>query len=125
MKQRELMICRYIKAYNHFDIDAMLADLDTAFTFENVSDGSIDMSLDGVPAFKEQAEKTARCFKKRHQKVTSFMHYETHTEVDVAYSAVLAVDLPCGLRRGDELHLAGRSVFRFMDDKIAAIRDIS
>lgn len=125
MKQRELMICRYIKAYNHFDIDAMLADLDTRFTFENVSDGSIDMSLEGIPAFKEQAEKTARCFKKRHQKVTSFMHYETHTEVDIAYCAVLAVDLPCGLRRGDELHVAGRSVFKFAEDKIAAITDIS
>lgn len=125
MKERELMICRYIKAYNHFDIDAMLADFDTSFTFENVTGGNIDLSLEGIPAFKEQAEKTARCYKKRHQKVTSFMHYETHTEVDIAWSAILAVDLPCGLSKGDELHLAGRSVFRFSDDKIAAITDIS
>lgn len=125
MKQREQMICRYIKAYNHFDIDAMLADLDSSVTFQNVSGGNVDLALEGVNAFREQAEKTARYFKRRQQKVTAFMHFDTHTDVDIAYSAVLAVDLPNGLKKGDELHLAGKSIFRFAHDKIAAITDVS
>ncbi|BAV05919.1 hypothetical protein [Filimonas lacunae] len=125
MKQREQMICHYIKAYNHFDISAMLADLDPSISFQNISDGKVDMSLEGVTAFKEQAEKAATFFKSRQQKITSFMHFESYTDVEVAYSAVLAVDLPNGLRKGDALHCAGKSVFHFGKDKIVAIEDIS
>jgi hypothetical protein len=48
-----------------------------------------------------------------------------HDLVVRALYAVLAVDLANGLRKGDELNLQGRSIFKFSGDKIVAISDIS
>ena len=125
MENREQLINQYITAYNNFDIDGMLASLDANIQFENISDGVVNMTLNGLSAFKAQAEQAMNIFSSRQQTVTQFKHSPVQTEVDIAYHAVLAADQPNGMKRGDELNLNGKSVFKFSNDKIVGITDIS
>ena len=125
MIAREKIISDYIDAYNHFDIERMLVHLDEAVLFENISGGVVNMTLDGLAAFKEQAVKAANLFSKRKQTIISWRHNEQVTVVEISFHAVLAADLPNGLEKGAELHLQGKSVFRFSGDKIIELKDIS
>ncbi|WP_205504007.1 nuclear transport factor 2 family protein [Rufibacter psychrotolerans] len=125
MKAREEIIHRYVAAYNAFQVDGMLADLDENIRFENITNGVTNLSLQGLAAFREQAEQAKSLFSARTQTIQSFLHREQETEVEIAYHAVLAQDLPNGLKTGHELHLRGKSIFRFSGDKITQITDIS
>jgi hypothetical protein len=122
---REKIIDNYIKAYNNFDVDSMLANVDESISFENISNGETNMTLAGIAAFKEQALQAAMLFKNRQQTVTAIEHSTDHIEVNIAYHAVLAIDLPNGMNAGDELNLTGKSIFKFDGDKIISITDIS
>ena len=51
-------------------------------------------------------------------------HRENETEIEVDYSAVLAADFPNGMRKGEKLQLKGKSVFKFLEDKIVALTDM-
>ena len=125
MNERESIIHNYINAYNNFDIDGMLKDLDDNIKFENITAGETNMLLNGIAAFKEQAEAATSFFSERKQTITSFKHEANETEIEIDYHAVLACDFPNGLKKGDVLQLQGRSVFSFEGDKITAIKDIS
>jgi hypothetical protein len=122
---REKIIDNYIKAYNNFDVDSMLADVDESISFENISNGEANVTLAGIAAFKEQATQATKLLKSRQQTITAVEHSTDHTEVNIAYHAVLAIDLPNGLKAGDELNLTGKSIFKFDGDKISSITDIS
>jgi hypothetical protein len=122
---REKIIDNYIKAYNNFDVDGMLINVDEYITFENISNGEANMTIEGIAAFKEQALQAAMLFKSRQQTVTTIEHSTDHTEVNIAYHAVLAIDLPNGMKTGDELNLTGKSIFKFKGDKIISVTDIS
>jgi hypothetical protein len=125
MSTREIIITDYIDAYNHFDIERMLLHLDEAVLFENISGGAVNLSLDGLAAFKEQAVEAANLFSQRKQTIISWRHDEQMTEVEISFHAVLAADLPNGLKKGAELNLQGKSVFRFSGDKIIGLKDFS
>jgi 3-deoxy-D-manno-octulosonic-acid transferase len=125
MEKQEQLINNYIKAYNNFDIEGMLAGLAADVKFENISNGEVNLSLTGIEAFKQQAQQAAGIFSSRTQTVTSFNHTEDVTEVDIAYHAILAIDLPNGMKKGGAVNLIGKSVFKFLGDKIVAITDIS
>jgi hypothetical protein len=125
MKQRERIISNYIKAYNNFDIDGMLTDLDPWVKFVNISSGGVNMTLTGLSAFKDQAIQAKDLFSSREQTIKSFKHADDQSEIEIAYSAVLAIDLPNGLKRGDKLNINGKSTFKFSGDKIIEITDIS
>ena len=125
MIAREKIISDYIDAYNHFDIEGMLLYIDEDVKFENSSGGVVNLSLIGVIAFKEQAVEAAKLFSKRKQTIISFRHHAQLTEVEIIFHAVLAADFPNGLRKGEELNLKGKSVFRFSGDKILELKDIS
>ncbi|WPU94244.1 nuclear transport factor 2 family protein [Mucilaginibacter sabulilitoris] len=125
MKKREQIISNYIKAYNSFNIADMMTDLDESVKFVNVSNGEINITISGLPAFKQQAEQASPIFSSRQQTVNSFKHDGDRTEVEITYHAVLAIDLPHGLKKGNELNLHGKSIFEFEGDKIIAITDIS
>jgi hypothetical protein len=125
MKQRERIINNYIKAYNNFDIDGMLIDLDPSVKFLNISSGEVNMTLNGLSAFKEQAIQAKDLFSSRQQTIRSFKHFDDQSEIEIAYSAVLAIDLPNGLKTGDKLNINGKSTFKFSGDKIIEITDIS
>lgn len=125
MQQRELIISNYVKAYNSFDVEGMLKDLAPTIKFENVSNGDVNMELDGIEAFQKQAKQAAQLFESREQIIRSFKHTGNKTEIAIDYNAVLAVDLPNGLKKGDELNLKGHSIFTFNGEKIVGIMDIS
>jgi sporulation protein YlmC with PRC-barrel domain len=125
MQTRELIISNYIKAYNNFDIEGMLKDLSPTIKFENISNGEVNMELNGIHAFAEQAQQVTRLFESREQIIKSFKHDDNETEIEIDYNAILAVDLPNGLKQGDELNLKGKSVFTFEGDRIVGIKDIN
>ena len=125
MHSKEQIILNYITAYNNFDVDAMLKDFDENILFENISNGEVNMRLEGIEAFRQQAEQAKNFFSHRKQTVTSFNHSNDETEIHIDYNAILAMDFPNGMKKGDELQLKGRSIFKFKDDKIIALTDIS
>lgn len=125
MKARETIITNYIAGYNSFDINKMLADVSHNVVFENISQGETTMRLEGLGAFRQQAEQAKALFTQREQCITSFDHDNNATEIGISYKATLAMDLPNGMKKGDVLELKGKSVFRFADHKITAITDIS
>jgi hypothetical protein len=125
MESREKIIRNYLDAYNTFDIKKMLTDLDDTVKFVNVSNGVINMTLIGLTSFKEQAERAKHLFSKRTQTIKSIVHKDEVTEIEIDYNGILAVDLPNGLKKGDELILQGKSIFRFSGNKIIELTDIS
>jgi hypothetical protein len=125
MKSREEIINNYIESYNQFNDDKMVIDFAHNIVFENISNGEINMSLLGLDAFKNQAEIAKNYFTTRKQTVTSFNHEADETTIEIDYYAILNMDFPNGLKKGDELILKGKSVFKFLDNKIIKLTDIS
>ena len=122
---RKTIIENYIKAYNSFDIEGMLQDLDSNIEFKNVSNGEVNLTTQGIVEFKAQAEKAKNIFSQREQKITNMTFSENEIVVEISYQGTLAVDLPNGLQAGNKLELKGKSIFRFSGDKIIEIEDIS
>ena len=126
MEGRERIIRNYIEGYNQFDVDKMVADLHENITFENIQDGEVNMSLTGKAAFRRQAEQAKTYFTNRRQVIKSIAHSGEETKIEIDYYAVLAIDFPNGLKKGQELHLKGESVFKFSgSDKVIKLTDIS
>jgi hypothetical protein len=125
MENTETIVKNYVSAYNSFDVNGMMADMGESIKFENISDGKVNMTLNGLDEFKAQAEQGKNLFSSRQQTITRFIHTNEQTEIEIAYHAVLAIDLPNGMKKGDELNLSGRSIFKFSGGKIVEITDIS
>jgi hypothetical protein len=125
MIEQEKIIKNYIDGYNQFDLDKMIADMDSNIVFENIQNNDTNMLLQGLVAFRQQAEEAKTYFINRRQIINSFTHFENKTEIEIEYSAVLAIDLPNGLKKGQELNLKGKSVFEFLNHKIIKLSDIS
>lgn len=125
MEQREQIIAQYIAAYNSFDVEGMLKNLDENIQFENISAGEVNLSITGISAFREQAEKAKAFFVSRKQTITAFRHEASQTEIDIDYHAVLAIDFSDILKKGDTFNMKGKSVFNFLGSKISEITDIS
>jgi ketosteroid isomerase-like protein len=123
--QKEQLISAYVEAYNAKHVEGMLANLANNMVFENHSNGEISMRLEGMEAFRQQAEQAATLFTEREQRITGFTHSDDHTEIGIAYRATLAVDLPNGMKQGDVLQLQGKSVFRFAEHRIMEITDVT
>lgn len=125
MIDRERIINHYIEGYNAFNIDKMMVDLDDNIVFENIQNGEKNMTLSGREEFRRQAEQATSYFTTRTQTITSFTHASDTTEIEIEYSAILSMDFPNGLKKGQALNLTGRSLFQFSGNKILKITDIS
>ncbi|MDY0265403.1 MAG: nuclear transport factor 2 family protein [Sulfurospirillum cavolei] len=117
------LIKRYIEAYNTFDIETMMSTLHPDIAFQNISNGEINAETHGIEAFHTLAEQSKELFTSRKQTITNVKTSENQTYIDVAFEAVLAIDLPNGLKAGETLQLQGRSEFTFRDGKIVSIVD--
>jgi ketosteroid isomerase-like protein len=115
----------YIKAYNNFDVDGMLAQLHPEVEFENIANGEVTLSIKGIDAFKTQAEEASKYFTQREQKITVLTITDNTAEAKIDYTAILAIDLPNGMKAGGQLELNGKSVFTFENGKIIRIQDYS
>lgn len=124
-KTRDKIIRNYIDGYNEFDIGKMVYDLTENIIFQNILNGEVNMRLSGINAFKQQAEQAKSCFENRRQQITAIKHDSDKTEIEIDYSATLATDFPNGLKKGDKLKLNGKSIFKFLDNKIVEITDIT
>lgn len=122
-EQREKIIQNYIEGYNEFDVEKMTHDFNDEIVFQNIQDEKVSMTINGISDFKEQAEQAKSYFETRKQKVTSISHSYNETEIEIDYSAVLAIDFPNGLKKGHKLKLKGTSVFTFKDNKITHLTD--
>ncbi|RRN77383.1 nuclear transport factor 2 family protein [Pseudoxanthomonas sp. SGD-10] len=126
MKLREDIIKEYIEAYNVFDTEKMVEDFDEDIVFENISNGELNLAVNGIEDFKSQANQAKNYFESRTQTIKSFKHTADTTEVEIDYYAILAANFPNGLKEGDELRLQGKSIFEFNEkNKIVKIVDIS
>ncbi|RKR10583.1 hypothetical protein C8C83_2259 [Flavobacterium sp. 90] len=125
MIERERVIKNYVEGYNTFDINKMTADFIDDIVFENIQNGEVNMTLIGIDEFREQAENAKSYFSSRVQTITVFNHFESKTEIEIDYYAVLAMDFPNGMKTGDELNLKGKSVFEISEGKILKLTDIS
>ena len=122
---KEEIIRNYISAYNSFDVDGMCSCLHPEIEFINIDKGDINLKLNGIDAFKEQAKQAAVIFKVRHQQVNAIVYGDNHVEVDIQYTGTLAIELPNGLKSGDKIELQGKSVFQFHDGLITKLVDMS
>lgn len=125
MTDREKAITNYLEGYNQFDIGKMVADFEESIIFENIQNGVKNMTLTGLKDFIQQAEEAKSYFSKRTQTIKSFDHRDNTTEIEIDYSAILGMDFPNGLKKGQELNLTGKSIFEFEGDKIIKLTDIS
>jgi len=119
------LIERYIEAYNTFDIETMISTLHPDITFQNISNGEVNAETHGIEAFCTLAEQSKGLFMSRKQTITHIETNESQTRIDVAFEAILAIDLPNGLKAGETLKLQGSSEFTFCDEKIVSIIDRS
>ncbi|QDA60515.1 nuclear transport factor 2 family protein [Hymenobacter jejuensis] len=115
----------YVEAYNRFDVDGMVAHLHDDVVFRNISNGEVNLTTTGKERFRQQAEQATQYFSQREQRVADWKMADNQVEMSIDYTAVVAIDLPNGLKPGDTLHLLGTSIFRFEDGRIILIEDIS
>lgn len=118
-------IDEYIEAYNAFDVTSMLQNLHDAIEFNNVSNGVVNVKTEGIEAFRQQAEQAKQFFQTRQQRIKNITFDANTVTVEIDYQAVLAMDLPNGMKKGDEIRLQGKTIFQFQDHKIISITDIS
>lgn len=123
--QQKAIVESYIRAYNAFDIDGMIQHLHPEVTFENSSNGEVDLTTDGIEAFREQAERARALFSEREQRITDWSFDGDQVTISIDYEGTLAIDLPNGLEAGDQLSMQGQSEFHFRDGKVVLLRDRS
>jgi len=119
------LVDRYIDAYNRMDVEDMLVDVHPQVEFKNISAGVVNASTNGVAELRALAQQSLSLFSERHQKIESFEIQGPVAVVTIAFRAVVAADLPNGLKKGQVLNLSGRSEFEFQDGAISRITDIS
>lgn len=124
-KENKNLVENYVRAYNDFNVEAMLSNLHSDIKFKNISGGETTLELEGTEAFRQQAQATANFFSEREQKIKKYDFSDDGCEIEIDYRATLANDLPNGLKAGEKIELKGKSVFRFSAGKIVEIQDFS
>lgn len=125
LDEQRSLIDRYLVAYNAFDIDGMMATIHRDVQFKNVSGGEVNATASGADEFRQLAEQSKGLFSAREQTVRAFESDGDRAVVEVGYEAVLAADLPNGMKAGETLRLDGRSEFVFRDGRIYRLADYS
>jgi hypothetical protein len=87
--------------------------------------GEDTLTTNGIEEFKAQAENSTSYFRERAQIISDFKISDEQVEVSIDYRAVLATDLPNGLKEGETIRLKGKSVFCFKNDLISSLVDYS
>lgn len=123
--KRHNIIQNYFDGYNEFDVKKMTRDFDNNIIFKNIQNDEVNMTLNGIGEFKQQAEQAKSFFRNRRQQIISIKHDNYTTEIEINYTAILATDFPNGLKKGNKLELKGKSIFIFQGDKIVELTDKS
>ncbi|UCG88193.1 MAG: nuclear transport factor 2 family protein [Gemmatimonadota bacterium] len=123
--EQRSVIDRYLAAYNAFDIPGMMATIHHDIEFKNISGGVVNATAAGERDFRQLAEQSKGLFSSRNQTIKTFESHEDTAVIEVRYEAVLASDLPNGMKAGETLRLDGRSEFVFRDGRIYRLVDYS
>ncbi len=121
---REL-IDRYIDAYNRMDVTAMLATMHREVIFENYTSGVLSVRTLGMPELEHLARSSLHLFSARRQIITSFRQDGDTATADILFDGTFGIDLPNGVRAGQQISLTGRSEFRVRDGLLIYIGDFS
>ena len=124
-KEQKQIILDYVESYNTMDVEGMLKHMGNKVVFESMSGMDLELRLEGKEAFRQQAEKALGFFVERRQTVNSWEFNKDVVKVGITYEAVLAVDLPNGLKAGETLRLKGQSIFLFEEGTIKKLIDKS
>jgi ketosteroid isomerase-like protein len=123
-RQKEI-IEGYVAAYNSFDVEAMLQFVHPDVVFKNVAGAEVNATATGIHEFRKLAERSKSLFSARCEQITGLESVGDTATVDISFEAVLAADLPNGMKAGDAIKLQGRSVFEFLDGMLYRITDYS
>ena len=119
------LVDQYLDAYNRRDVDGMLVGVHPQVEFKNISAGVVNASARGVAELRTLAQQSLSLFSERRQVIESFEGQGSRAVASITFYAVVAKDLPNGLKKGQVLNLSGRSEFEFQDGAISKITDIS
>lgn len=122
--EMRMLVDRYIDAYNRKDVAAMLLTVSPDVAFQNIAGGTVNASTSGRTQLAALAEQSLPLFAERHQEILSFDIHDGGAVAAIRFRAVVARDLPNGLKQGQEVVMAGRSEFAFRDGAICKITDI-
>lgn len=119
------IIENYVAAYNNFDSDGMLRDLDDDILFENIYHGQVNLKIRGISDFKTQAETAKKLFKQRQQKIIDIKFEDNTAEVRIDFTGILSDDPANGGQGGTAISMTGNSEFVFEEGKVTGITDRS
>lgn len=122
---QEQIVKKYIDAYNTFDIDSMLSLMSDDVKFINISGGEINVQSSGKHDLEKLARQSAEFFKARKQSLKFMNIIGEKVIVGIDFTAVLAKDMPSGLKAGDKISLTGTSEFIIKDGLIESVIDVS
>jgi ketosteroid isomerase-like protein len=123
--EMRILVDQYLAAYNDMDIPRMLATVHPDVEFKNISQGKVNVATYGIKELQALAEQSKSLFSERKQIISSFETADNSAVASITFCAVVAIDLPNGVKKGEVLNLKGRSEFTFKDGKIFQITDIS
>lgn len=124
-KDIQVLIERYIGAYNALDVEGMLALMHPEVLFRNIAGGKVTAEADGIGALRVLAVQSKGLFASRRQEIVNLSIEGDRASASIDFKGILAVDVPGGPKAGETLCLSGRSEFEFRDGVFYRITDIS
>jgi len=124
IEQMRQLISEYIEAYNQFDAEKMLDCFVEHCIFSTISNNYQAVTCAGKSELRSLILDTAAILASREQEVKNWILADNKAAIEVAYTAILAKDLP-GSKAGHEIKLVGISIFEFENNKIKKLVDFS
>lgn len=119
------IVKKFIGAYNSLNVEKMISFLHPEIEFINTANGHENAHTKGIDEFRELANKSIEMFREREQRIISITELSERVNVEINFHAVLAFDLPGGLKSGDNLDLNGKSKYVFKNNLIILLVDES
>ena len=116
---------RYLRAYNSFDVDAMLQLISDDVCFENYSNGALTASASNKHQFKELADKGKWFFDARKQEIVSMRPTVEGLEAKIRFSGKLSAEAAKALGASSYVEIDGTSEVEFRGGKIQKLVDRS
>lgn len=122
---REQLIARYLKAYNGFDVEGMLAVLTPDIHFENHAEGRLTHVARGIVEFAALAEEAKALFAWRELRVIALAFEEDAVVAEIVFRGQLVADPSDRAAADVVIELRGQSEFFFDGVRIGRIIDRS
>jgi hypothetical protein len=84
-KAKKDLIERFVRAYNSFDVEGMMALMHPECSFQNISGGEVTASATGIHQFRELVETAKALFSTRSQTITAYEFEQEAVTVDIDY----------------------------------------